>query len=44
MPPGGGGGRFGKLIRTVSFSTGTVGRTLDRGGNVIRTVSFFGSL
>ena len=37
------GGRAGKLIRTVSFSTGTVGRWVVRGGRVIRTVSFFGS-
>lgn len=37
------GGREGKLIRTVSFSTGTVGRCVVRGGKVIRTVSFFGS-
>ena len=38
-----GGGRLGRLIRTVSFSTGTVGRLVGRGGKVIRTVSFFGS-
>ena len=37
------GGRAGKLIRVVSFSTGTVGRLVGRGGTVIRTVSFFGS-
>jgi hypothetical protein len=30
-------------MRTVSFSTGTVGRPVGRGGKVIRTVSFFGS-
>jgi hypothetical protein len=37
------GGRAGKLIRAVSFSTGTVGRFVVRGGSVMRTVSFFGS-
>jgi hypothetical protein len=37
------GGRTGKLIRVVSFATGTVGRCVGRGGRVIRTVSFFGS-
>jgi len=37
------GGRFGRLIRAASFSTGTVGRCGVRGGSVIRTVSFFGS-
>lgn len=37
------GGRAGKLIRVVSFATGTVGRCVGRGGKVIRTVSFFGS-
>ena len=37
------GGRAGKLIRVVSFATGTVGRCVGRGGNVMRTVSFFGS-
>lgn len=41
--PGSEGGREGKLIRTVSFSTGTVGRWVVRGGRVMRTVSFFGS-
>lgn len=41
--PGGPGGQAGKLIRAVSFSTGTVGRFVVRGGNVMRTVSFFGS-
>jgi len=41
--PGGPGGRAGKLIRAVSFSTGTVGRLVVRGGSVMRTVSFFGS-
>lgn len=39
----GGGGRFGRLIRVVSVSTGTVGRLVVRGGRVIRTVSFLGS-
>ncbi len=42
-PAGGAGGRLGKLIRAVSFSTGTVGRFVVRGGKVMRTVSFFGS-
>ncbi len=42
-PAGGTGGRLGRLIRAVSFSTGTVGRFVVRGGRVIRTVSFFGS-
>jgi hypothetical protein len=42
-PVGGAGGRLGKLMRAVSFSTGTVGRFVVRGGRVIRTVSFFGS-
>ncbi len=42
-PAGGAGGRFGKLMRAVSFSTGTVGRFVVRGGRVMRTVSFFGS-
>ncbi len=44
-PTGGSGGcgRLGKLIRVVSFSTGTVGRFVVRGGKVMRTVSFFGS-
>jgi len=37
------GGRAGKLIRVVSFATGTVGRCVGRGGNVMRTVSLFGS-
>jgi hypothetical protein len=37
------GGRLGRLIRDVSFSTGTVGRGGVRGGKVMRTVSFFGS-
>ena len=41
--PGGPGGRAGRLIRAVSFSTGTVGRLVVRGGSVMRTVSFFGS-
>ena len=40
---GGPGGRAGKLIRTVSLSTGTVGRCVVSGGKVMRTVSFFGS-
>ncbi|MBA3608601.1 MAG: hypothetical protein H0W43_08885 [Chthoniobacterales bacterium] len=42
-PAGEAGGRLGKLIRAVSFSTGTVGRFVVRGGKVMRTVSFFGS-
>lgn len=42
-PAGGAGGRLGRLIRAVSFSTGTVGRLVVRGGKVMRTVSFFGS-
>ena len=37
------GGRFGRLIRTVSFS-GAGGRLGLSDGSVIRTVSFFGSL
>jgi hypothetical protein len=39
-------GREGRLIRTVSFLTGTTedSATLGRAGNVILTVSFFGSL
>jgi hypothetical protein len=37
------GGRLGRLMRGASFPTGTVGRCGARGGNVIRTVSFFGS-
>ena len=36
------GGRDGRLIRTVSSSSG--GAASPRGGRVIRTVSFFGSL
>lgn len=40
---GGPGGRLGRLIRAVPFSTGTVGRCVVRRGRVIRTVSFFGS-
>ena len=43
LAPGGAGARVGKLIRAVSFSTGTVGRFVVRGGSVMRTVSFFGS-
>jgi len=37
------GGREGRLIRTVSSSSGTAASP-RRGGRVIRTVSFFGSL
>jgi hypothetical protein len=37
------GGREGRLIRTVSSSLGTAASP-RRGGRVIRTVSFFGSL
>jgi hypothetical protein len=37
------GGRDGRLIRTVSSSSGAAGSP-RRGGRVIRTVSFFGSL
>jgi hypothetical protein len=40
---GGFGGRLGRLMRVVSFFTGTAGRFGVRGGKVIRTVSFFGS-
>jgi hypothetical protein len=36
------GGRDGRLIRTVSSSSGTAASP-PRGGRVIRTVSFFGS-
>ncbi len=36
------GGREGRLIRTVSLSSGTAASP-RRGGRVIRTVSFFGS-
>jgi hypothetical protein len=36
------GGRDGRLIRTVSSSSGAAAS--PRGGRVIRTVSFFGSL
>jgi hypothetical protein len=39
------GGRAGRLIRTVSrlAAAASVGLGVTRGGNVIRTVSFFGS-
>ena len=37
------GGRDGRLIRTVSSSSGSAASS-RRGGRVIRTVSFFGSL
>ena len=37
------GGRDGRLIRTMSSSSGTAASP-RRGGRVIRTVSFFGSL
>jgi hypothetical protein len=37
------GGRDGRLIRTVSSSSGAAA-SLRQGGRVIRTVSFFGSL
>jgi hypothetical protein len=37
------GGREGRLIRMVSSSSGTAASP-RRGGRVIRTVSFFGSL
>src|SRR6266403_1364377 len=37
------GGRDGRLIRTVSSSSGAAASP-RRGGRVIRTVSFFGSL
>jgi hypothetical protein len=37
------GGRAGKLVGVGSCSTGTAGRCVLRGGNVIRTVSFSGS-
>jgi hypothetical protein len=37
------GGRAGKLVGAGSCSTGAAGRGVAHGGNVIRTVSFFGS-
>lgn len=38
------GGRDGRLIRTVSSSSCAAAASPRRGGRVIRTVSFFGSL
>lgn len=40
---GRGGGRFGKMMRADSVSTGNLGGGVLCGGKLMRTVSFFGS-